>query len=222
MQGSRVKVLACATVVEEMRPLLPEGVSCETLDFGLHTNPENLKAALQSAIDTAEADGFDTILLGYGLCSMAVVGLSSKSSTLVVPKVDDCIAIFLGSRDAYREQSRNQPGTYYFTKGWLEMGDNPFDRYETMVEKYGADRAERLMGTILRHYTRLALINTGESNLDKYRDHTRQAAARFDLSYEEIPGSKDLVDKMINGPYTEKEFVVAPPGRAIAYTDFVS
>jgi hypothetical protein len=221
MSKQRVKVLACATVIEEMRSRLPEGTVCETLDFGLHTKPETLKAALQEAIDIAEGEGYELILLGYGLCSMAVVGLVSKSSHLIVPKVDDCIAIFLGSRDAYREQSRSQPGTYYLTKGWLEVGDNPFDKYDDMVAKYGADRAKRLMGTMLRHYTRLALINTGEENLDKYRDHTRQAAARFDLSYEEIPGSPALVDKMINGPWDD-EFVVVPPGRAVTYADFAS
>jgi hypothetical protein len=32
-------VLACATVIEEMLPLLPPDVSYEVLDFGLHVNP---------------------------------------------------------------------------------------------------------------------------------------------------------------------------------------
>ena len=118
-------VLACATVMEEMLPLLPAGMSSQVLDFGLHINPPNLKHVLQEAIDAAEAD---TVILGYGFCSMAVVGLRANGCTLVVPRVDDCIAIFLGSAQAYKQQSRAEPGTYYLTKGWIEVADTPLRR----------------------------------------------------------------------------------------------
>ena len=80
----RTKVIACATVIEEMLPLLPHHVSYETLDFGLHLNPQKLKSVLQEKIDQASRDA-DVLLLGYGLCSMAVVGLKSTTATLVIP-----------------------------------------------------------------------------------------------------------------------------------------
>jgi len=118
------KVLACATVIEEMLPLLPPDVSYEVLDFGLHVNPAALKQALQEAIDRAAGSAdVDVIILGYGFCSMAVMGLRANGCTLVVPRVDDCIAIFLGSGAAYRQQVHSEPGTYYLTKGWIEVGD---------------------------------------------------------------------------------------------------
>ncbi len=85
------KVLACATVMEEMLPLLPEDMPRQVLDFGLHVNPASLKAALQAAIDASAAEA-ETIVLGYGFCSMAVVGLKANGCTLVVPHVDDCIS----------------------------------------------------------------------------------------------------------------------------------
>ena len=44
---SRRKVIACATVMEEMLPFLPADVSYEVLDFGLHLHPGDLKKALQ-------------------------------------------------------------------------------------------------------------------------------------------------------------------------------
>lgn len=219
MPERTVRFIACATVVEELRPRLPAGTTCETLDFGLHTRPEKLKAALQAAIDASK--GYEVIVLGYGLCSMAVIGLQSETSTLVVPKVDDCISIFLGSRKAYLDQIGQQPGTYYLTKGWIEVGDTPFSDFERTVEKYGSERARRIMAAYFRHYTRLAFINTGEHNLDKYRSYTQEIAARFGLNYEEIPGSSALIEKMIDGPW-DNEFVVVPPGRAISYFDFVT
>jgi hypothetical protein len=95
-KAGQITVIACATVIEEMMPHLPPDVQYEVLDFGLHVNPEALRSSLQQAIDTA-SETAETIILGYGLCSQAVVGLRANDCTLVVPKVDDCIAIFLGS-----------------------------------------------------------------------------------------------------------------------------
>jgi hypothetical protein len=150
---------------------------------------------------------------------MAVVGLEARNCTLVVPKVDDCIAIFLGSDAAYREQSRREPGTYYLTKGWIEAGDDPFSEYDGLVEKYGEEKAQWLMSKMLNNYTRLALINTGQYEIDRYRAYTRRMAARFGLRYEEIGGSDVLVQNMLNGPWNG-DFVVACPGETISYMDF--
>ena len=213
-------VVACATVIEEMLPLLPPCMGHKVLDFGLHTDPARLRRALQEAIDEAETDpGVDTIILGYGLCSQGVIGLKSTHSTLVVPKVDDCISIFLGSSAAYRAQTRSEPGTYYLTKGWIEVGESPFSEHEKLVERYGAKRAERVYQLMLKNYTRLALINTGQYEIERYRDHARRTAKRFSLRYEEIEGSTELVTKMIKGPWDE-EFVVVQPGEVIMLDHF--
>ncbi len=220
MTLARTKILACATVMEEMLPLLPPEVQTQTLDFGLHLRPEGLRSSLQEAID-ASASTADTIILGYGLCSQAVVGLRSESCTLVVPRVDDCIAIFLGSRAAYQEQSGREPGTYYLTKGWIEVGDSPFKEYTSLVERYGEERARRMLKLTLKNYTRLAFINTGKYDLERYRDYARQQSAQFGLRYEEIEGATTLVEKMIYGPWDD-EIVVVPPGRTISYLDFTS
>jgi len=218
IQATRTKVIACATVIEEMLPLLPPDVDHRVLDFGLHVNPEALQRALQEAID-AWATLAETILLGYGLCSQAVVGLRANDCTLVVPKVDDCIAIFLGSEEAYKAQSRTEPGTYYLTKGWIEAGDSPFGEYDSLVKQYGEKKAQWLMGKMLKNYTRLALINTGQYELERYRDYSRRTAERFGLRYEEIPGSDALITKLLHGPWDD-DFVVARPGETIGYLDF--
>ncbi len=215
-------VLACATVMEEMLPLLPADVSYQILDFGLHINPANLKRALQEAIDAA-ADRAETVILGYGLCSMAVIGLRANGCTLVVPRVDDCIAIFLGSGCAYKQQARTEPGTYYLTKGWIKVGDTPFDEYNRLADHYGPTKADRIIRQMIKHYTRLALIDTGQDGsrdgLERYRDHVRALADRWDLRFEEIPGSNALVRQMLFGPWDD-DFVVVPPGESIRYEHF--
>lgn len=216
---ARRLVIACATVIEEMSPFLPEDVSAETLDFGLHLRPSELKKSLQQKIDEASQNA-EVLLLGYGLCSMAVVGLQATRAHLVIPRVDDCIAIFLGSCQAYKEQSQKEPGTYYLTKGWIEVGDTPFQEYKHLAEKYGESKAMRMIRLMLKNYTRLGFINTGQYELDRYRDYARKTAEQFGLRFEEIDGSPALVRKMVFGPW-DAEFLVVEPGKTIQYTDFV-
>jgi hypothetical protein len=223
MDYTRTLVMACATVIEEMLPLLPPGMQHRVFDFGLHVNPDRLRRTLQAAIDAVE-EPFDTIILGYGLCSQAIIGIVSSRCTLVVPRVDDCIAIFLGSRTAYKEQSQSEPGTYYLTKGWIEVGDTPFAEHDRLIQRYGQERAERMLRLMLANYKRLALINTGQYEMERYREYARQAAERYNLRFEEIEGSNALVKKMIYGPWdtgtATAEFVVVPPGEAFSYEHF--
>lgn len=214
----RTFVIACATVIEEMLPLMPPGMGYQVLDFGLHVNPTALKQALQQAICQAGQEA-DTVLLGYGLCSQAIVGLRANGCTLVVPRVDDCISIFLGSREAYTAQSRLEPGTYYLTKGWIEVGDTPFGEYDRLLEKYGRERADRMIRLLLHNYTRLAFINTGLQGLEAYRQQARDLAQRFELRYEEIEGSDALVRKLLGGPW-DADFIVVPPGGEIRHEHY--
>jgi len=216
--GARRRVIACATVIEELLPFLPADVPYEVLDFGLHLKPQELKRVLQEKIDEASQTA-EVILLGYGLCSLAVVGLWATTATIVTSRSDDCIAIFLGSCDAYKQQTSKEPGTYYLTKGWIEVGDSPFSEHDKLVAKYGEAKAMRMMKLTLKNYTRLAFINTGDYNLETYRDYARQASAKFDLRYEEIDGSPALVQKLIAGPWDD-EFVVVSPGETITYEMF--
>lgn len=214
----RCKLIACAAVIEEMLPFIPPRMSYEVLDFGLHNNPKSLRIALQNAIDSSAPD-IETILLGYGLCSQAVVGLRSGSRTLIIPRVDDCIAIFLGSAAEYQKQYRSVPGTYYLTKGWIEFGDTPFSEYDILVKRYGEQMAQRIINQILKNYTRLAFIDTGNNKLEYYREHVRSMAERFNLRYEEIQGSNGIIKKLLYGPWND-ELVIIPPGKTISFFNF--
>jgi len=212
------KVIACATVIEEMLPLMPPQLSYEVLEFGLHSNPDKLRAALQTAIDAAPPH-IETILLGFGLCAKAVAGLKTGSRTIIIPKADDCITIFLGSANRYQQQQRNEPGTLYMTKGWIEAGTPLDEQREIMAKKYGEQKAEMLFKKMLQGYKRLAFINTGNYELESYRKRSQEIAQRLELRYEEIQGNNSLVTKLLSGAWDE-EFVVAPPGHTVALTDF--
>jgi hypothetical protein len=214
----RTKIIACRTVIHEMQHLLPSDMEPLTLDSGLHLHPEKLRGTLQTMIDDITADT-ETIILGFGLCSMGVIGLKASHSTLVIPCLDDCIALFLGSRRAYLRALSQEPGTYFLSRGWIDAGITLLDELRSMEERYGKRRAEMVMGRMLQHYRRLAFIDMGYQDQERYRQFSQEAARKFNLYYQEIRGTPALLQKICNGPWDD-EFVVAPPGHIIHLDDF--
>lgn len=211
-------LIACPAVLGELAPGATDGVDCVTLDAQLHLSPEKLKEGLRVAVAAADRPGA-TIVLGYGLCSNAVLGLKTRHATLVVPRVDDCIAMMLGSNEAFAAQSEKVRGSYYLTKSYLEECETILTEYDRLAEKRGAERAEQLMRLLLNHYTRLVLIDTGRHDLAPYRDQVAEFAARFDLTVEDVPGTTGLVDALVVTGWGD-DFVVAPPGHELTFDDF--
>jgi hypothetical protein len=214
------KIIGCAAVIEEMLPILPPEIAYEILDFGLHFRPENLKSALQEAIDKSARDA-EILILGYGLCSNGAAGLKApKTASLVIPRVHDCIAIFLGSHEQYIKEMEKETGTFFLAKGFIEVGDTPLDEYHRTVERYGKEKADHVMKVMFAHYKRILFVNTGHNEIGKYREHAQRAAKQFGLRYEEKKGSRLLINKMIHGPWDE-EFIIAKPGETITLGQFL-
>jgi hypothetical protein len=114
----------------EVRSLQDPHIDVRFLDYGLHNVPEKMSEAIQNEIDLAiEIDDYEAIILGYGLCSNGIVGVKARHIPLVVPRVHDCISLFLGSVKKYRTEVAACPGTFYLTSGWIERGDTPVSKY---------------------------------------------------------------------------------------------
>jgi len=198
--------------------MLPSDMEALVLESGLHLHPDKLRGNLQAMIDSI-TDDTETIILGYGFCSMEVMGLKAAHSTLVIPRQDDCISIFLGSRGDYKKEMEQEPGTYFLSKGWIDAGITLLDELKRMEERYGKKRAERVMKRMLQHYRRLAFIDMGYQNQEKYRKFSKMAAKKLNLYYQEIKGTLELLRKIYNGPWDD-DFVVAPSGHTICLEGF--
>ncbi|HSJ56813.1 MAG TPA: DUF1638 domain-containing protein [Anaerolineae bacterium] len=234
--GMPVVVLSCQVLQDLLARLLPDGVTREVqfLDYGLHRVPAKMTLTLQEKLDGIEEPSL--VVLGYGLCGNGLRGLRAGVHTLLVPRVDDCISLLLGSRSAYLREFEAVPGTYYLSKGWLESGSHPLKEYHEYVPKYGEKEAIWIMDQQYQHYERLVMVAHTEEDLEIYRPQALEVAGfceRWGMRYEERLGSDAYVRNLVelveraaregtaalNG--TSKDFLVIPPGGEIQQEAFM-
>ena len=210
-KGRRV-VIACRVMEPELNHVLAEGgegdegVESIYLDQLLHRTPGKLLDQVQRKIDQV-AQTASRIVLGYGLCSNGVVDVTARQQGLIIPRCHDCIALFLGSPGRYQEVFRSKPGTYYLTPGWIREQKDPLGIIEEYVKKYGRGTARWLIEEELKHYTHIALINTGVEEMAPLRARAMENAAVLKKEYEEIAGSLDYFRELLHGPYTDEKFL---------------
>ncbi|MGI5835829.1 MAG: DUF1638 domain-containing protein [Chloroflexota bacterium] len=211
-------VIACKVLEAELRHLLPPDVELRVLDQGLHRTPELLKQNIQKEIDSLDSD---EILLGYGRCGNGVNGVRSNRARLVIPKVDDCIAILLGSYDRYLSEFSKEPGTYWLSTGWVKNPFDPYTEYHRCIEKYGETTARWIAGEMMKGYKRLVFIDTCNGDTDESRHYAQRFAAFFGLNYEEKQGSDALLRGLISNDRRDRQFLVVAPGEEVTLDKFL-
>lgn len=219
-KDQRLLILGCAVMEQELRRFQNGQAEFKFLDFGLHRTPEHMAGALQSEIDQVREGDYDGIVLGYGLCSNGIVGIHSSKHPLIIPRIHDCISLFLGSPEAYREQSAEHPGTYYLTPGWIERGQTPISKYESYAKSYDEETARWVLHEEMKHYTRIALIDTGVYSIEPFRAVAKENAKFLRVAYMELQGSPQLFKELICGPW-EKNFLIVEKGQSIQQEMFL-
>lgn len=230
----RLKCLGCDVLA---RPVYlcaahsPHIVDVELFPRGLHNTPANLRSTLQARVDAAAGQGYDAVVMAYGLCGQATAGLVSAEAPIVVPRAHDCITLFLGSRERYDRQFQEQPGTYWYALDYMERDDGSGASlgasvdaspsvYEEYVEKYGVDNADYLMevmGAWQAHYQRAAYIDMGVGDGSRVEQQARDDAARRGWIFEKVAGDMILIRRLLFGDW-EGDFMVLQPGETLAMT----
>jgi len=215
-----VTIIACKILQSGLEEMLPERLRqrMHFMDYELHRSPARMNQTLQAAIDAIEIPGI--IVLGYGLCGNGLDCIKAGKHTLIIPRVDDCITLLLGSRRAYLREVHKAPGTYYLSKGWLEAGSHPLKEFREYSQKYGAEDAAWIMDQQYRNYERLAVIAHSQDDLNRYRPQALEVARycrQWGMRYEEILGSdryiRRLVEIIEDPDSVDDEFVIVPPGK---------
>jgi len=233
----RLRIIACEALA---RPVYlcaaqsPHIVDVELIKRGLHDHPADLRANLQSLVDAAEGRGYDAVGMVYGLCGQATAGLRARQIPIVIPRAHDCITLFLGSRERYRDQFENYPGTFWYAHDYIErddgsgatlsMGSGTDDSlqavYDDYVAKYGKDNANYLMevmGAWQSHYKRAVYLEMGVADGSAVEARAQLEAARRGWTFERLPGDLTLIRRLLTGDWAS-DYLVVPPGQMVKMT----
>lgn len=217
------KIIACGSIKPELEKLRTEEdeVSIEFLPQNLHRAPHKMVEHIQKALDNVD-EHFEKVILGYGLCSNGIVGLVAPKQGLYIPKTQDCIAFYLGSREKYYEIFSKHPGTYHLTPSWIDNEKDPLGLIENeYTRRVGREMAEETMQYEIRNYEYISFINTGAGDIEKYRKRAKENAAYFDKKFVEYNGTGQYFRKMLEGPYNTRDFIYIEPNCKVTQNEFL-
>ncbi len=225
-----VAVICCSVLGREIEHFAAGRdhiVHREVLEYGLHSEPDELRRTVQQTVDRVEqTTGAEVIVLGYGLCSRGTEGVSSQRCRLVIPRAHDCITLLLGSKERYAQYVAEHPGTYWYSPGWnaehippgRERHAHLFRQY---VEKYGEDNARYLMEMEqqwMTTYNRATYVDLTVGVTDEDVQYTRDCAEWLGWDYDRQRGDSGLIQALLNGPWPEDRFLVLQPGQTMRLT----
>jgi hypothetical protein len=115
-----------------------------------------------------------------------------------MPKVDDCITLFLGSL-ARRRSIMEEEGTYFLTKGWIQGERTLLDEYYFYAGKIRRVHCKR---NFRRNAGRLSEVGrhryrsiSGRKNFPDIE----KISETFDLKIEFFKGDLHIIKKLISG-----------------------
>jgi N-methylhydantoinase A/oxoprolinase/acetone carboxylase beta subunit len=150
--------------------------------------------------------------------------------------VPDCLALFLGSDQASREQFSKFPGTFFFSAGWYREKERPkIEKHDgeqiwvgsesmgcrELQEKYGAKQGREIIdffSSWKANYQRAVFIDTGTSKSTKYERYAKEIAEQNGWQYERIKGRLDLISRLLMATSSDRQLLIVPPGQVTVYS----
>jgi len=232
----RIHIIACRILSRELSYLASQSANQVDITWvgrGLHNTPEQLRRHLSDTVDSIydqlEAGELeyrpDYIVLGYGLCSNGVIGVRCRDIPIVVPRTDDCIALFMGSQERYLREFSEANGAVWLNSAWVEQSLRLVDsedmrrrRWQEYAEKYGEDNADYLMeieSSWESNYSTMGYIHSSVYDVRENLERARSEADGKGWRMREISDDLRLLRMMVDGTWNDREFLVLKPGERI-------
>ncbi len=220
-------LVACDVFQEELEYLGardPPWACIRYLEMGLHDDPDRLRRTVEGVIAELAADPAVThIALAYGRCGNGLLGVRSDRCHLVLPQAHDCISVMLGGRSRHDAVLKENPGTYFYSPGWVREKRVPGpDRERHLRELYGerfGDDEEMMEELIdadreaFAHHNCAAYISIIDRPAAKR--YCRDCAAHLGWAYRELEGDPTFLEDLVRGRWASPRFLVVPPGQRI-------
>jgi len=213
-------VVACEALRLEFEAVAGPEVRLRFMDVALHRFPQKMPGQLAEAVAEVESQGPTEIILGYGLCSNGVAGLSGTLG-LRMARCHDCVGIILGSPKKYLEVFHQYPGTFFLFAGLMAANFDPVSILEREhVPRLGRKKALRGMELALKNYTHFAYIENGVRADPDYRARFEENCRVFGKEPLELSGDLSYVRALIHGPRSAGDFLELAGGQAVNPADF--
>ena len=210
-------LVSCGTLEDEVRKVLtgmPNPPRLVFTEAALHDKPTSqMRDALQKELDALGPE-IRRVLFAYGLCGGAIRGLVTGDFTLIVPRVDDCLPLLLGSREKVSEAS--QVPSFFLTAGWLKFSNKCY--YDTLSHM-GERKTAMAYEMMLANYKRFLFIDTGAYDLVQAHGDMEDRLRRHRLTADSVPGNLAWLMRLVTGPWPQDDFLTVLPNCQVQWTD---
>ena len=210
------RLLAC----EVIRAELEEALKATDNEYdivwvgeALHDKPEQLHKELVRIIE--QSDAFDEIVISYGLCGNALIGIKAVHCDIIYPKTDDCISALMCTNKNLGELRRC---SIFTSRGWLSASHS-VSEYERTLEKYGKNRADMIYDMMFGNYKKLIYMQTEEEIDPENMKKAEKEAEIKKLKVEIEQASIDIYKKLLNTEEGE-HIKRLKKGESITYDNF--
>lgn len=200
-----IGIITCQVLEKEIKSLLkdiPEVTHFEVMEWGLHVQPDRLLEAVSDRVRQME-EGVEAVVLGYGRCQAMDRLPADFKVPIFRPEAEDCIGVLLG-QERYDREIREEAGTWFFSRGWTEMGMD-FIFHELQINRLAEKGLDplKIAHRMLKDFTRGLYIETGLEDDRRLWPKAQEISQEFNLRLERTAGSlgllKETIDKALSG-----------------------
>ena len=213
----KTTIFACRMLEQELNAVLGQSADSFVVKWfekGLHNSPDRLRDALQKELDGLHPET-SRVILTYGYCGGCIAGLHSHAQ-LIIPRVDDCLTLLLGSHARRLEFSAHGTGAYFLTEAWIDSDRSITVEYDYTIQKYGEKSGREIFNLMFRNYSMIALLDTGLCPIEAAQKKSQEIADALGLQLRVVPATLNYLRALVFGPWPKDRFVVLEPGESLS------